>query len=69
MYFFNLEQLLNNCLNFSNRKSIGYRIETKKKDWLDWAFFYKLPWIFYVNEAEEVPCVVHLSNERVLLFA
>jgi sulfatase maturation enzyme AslB (radical SAM superfamily) len=26
MYFSNLEQLLNNCLNFSHRKSGGYKI-------------------------------------------
>lgn len=49
MYFANLEQLLNNCLNFSHRKSGGYKIETKRKDWLEWAFFYKLPWLLYVN--------------------
>lgn len=68
-YFDNLENLLNNCLNFNKKQYNGYKIETQGKDFIRWGFLYKLPWILYVNEAEEIPLLMKLSHESLLLYA
>jgi len=62
-YFDNLQALLNNCLCFSRKQTKGYHIDAKRKEWLQWAFLYKLPWLLNVNEAEEVPLCMKLSKQ------
>ena len=56
-------------LNFSRKEERGYRIESKSKELIEWGYLFKLPWLAYLNDAEEVPLLLKFTPESLLLYA